>query len=94
MGWVIRTHDGKELSIKQNDENRIKELAKRLELVPVTLLNGTIQYIKPSNVSRLEYVHEQKVVPENLRLEQPDNHGSESPAKEKLRQQLKDKGIL
>jgi len=95
MPWIIKTHDGKELTIRQNDETIIKELAKRLELVPVTMEDGTIKYIKPSSVSRLEYIPRTDLSVETEKLiSAPDYRGTESPSKEKLRQMLNDKSLL
>lgn len=57
--WQIATHDGKTYLIKQKDPNRIKELAKRLGLVPVTLANGRIEYFSKGTVARMSQVSQQ-----------------------------------
>nr|DAM37590.1 MAG TPA: hypothetical protein [Caudoviricetes sp.]DAP75760.1 MAG TPA: hypothetical protein [Caudoviricetes sp.] len=54
--WQITTHDGKTYTITQKDPNRIKELAKRLGLVPVTLANGKIEYFSKGTVARMSQV--------------------------------------
>lgn len=54
--WQITTHDGKTYTITQKDPNRIKELAKRLGLVPVTIANGKIEYFSKGTVARISQV--------------------------------------
>lgn len=54
MSYVIKTHDGKTLAIKQNEPGVIKALANRLELTPVELLSGEIVYLSRGNVARIE----------------------------------------
>jgi hypothetical protein len=51
--YQITAHDGKIYSIAQTDSNRVKELAKRLDLVPVTLANGRIEYFSKGAVARI-----------------------------------------
>jgi len=96
MSWVIKYHDGTETAIRQQDEDRIKQLASRLELVPVTLLDGNIIYIKPSSVAKMEKKHDfnKNVIDIDKRIHKPDYRGEQSDAKEKVREMLKEKGIL
>ena len=51
--YQITTHDGKVYTIAQKDQARIQQLAKRLELVPVTLDDGKIEYFSKGTVARL-----------------------------------------
>ena len=51
--YEITTHDGRTYQIAQQDEKRIAQLAKRLELVPVTLTNGKVEYFSKGTVARL-----------------------------------------
>ena len=51
--YEITTHDGRTYQIAQQDEKRIAQLAKRLELVPVMLTNGKVEYFSKGTVARL-----------------------------------------
>ena len=51
--YQITTHDGKVYTIAQKDQARIQQLAKRLDLVPVTLATGKIEYFSKGTVARL-----------------------------------------
>jgi Mor family transcriptional regulator len=82
--YVIKTHDGAVLSIKQNDQDMIKKLAKKLELTAVTLVDGSVVYLSKGTVARIEKSKESN--PNTYRLiDPPDYRGMTSPAKEKLR---------
>lgn len=51
--YEITTHDGKTYAINQEDELRIAQLAKRLDLVPVTLASGRIEFFSKGTVARI-----------------------------------------
>lgn len=92
--YSIRTHDGRILSIKQDNPEIIKKLAKQLELVAVTLATGDIIYVSKGNVARIEKSSD-NIHPDNrYLLESPNYKGTNSEAKERVRQKLKEKGIL
>ena len=52
--YEIVTHDGKVYQIANTDKDKLARLAKALELVPVTLTNGTVEYFAKGNVARLQ----------------------------------------
>jgi hypothetical protein len=96
MQYIIKTHDGKELAIKQNDPEVIALLAKKLELIAVTLKNGKITYLSKGTVARLEVMEytEADIIKQSNRIEPPDYRGRNSAEKEKVRAMLKNKGLL
>ena len=51
--YQVTTHDGRVYDLAQEDPNRIKELAKRLELIPVRLTNGDVEYLSKGTVARI-----------------------------------------
>lgn len=51
--YEITTHDGKTYAIAQSDQKRIEQLVKRLDLVPVALTNGKVEYFSKGTVARL-----------------------------------------
>lgn len=94
MSYVIRTHDGRALAIKQKDETKIHELTKRLELTAVELVSGEIVFLSKGTVARIE--KDTNVYPEKVdvdhRIEAPDNRGTVSREKiESIRDALKRK---
>jgi len=92
--YVIKTHDGKSLAIKQTDTERIKELAKRLELTAVELVTGEIVFLSKGTVARIEKDNIQQIEENDKQIEAPDYRGTPSEAKERVRDMLKEKGIL
>jgi len=54
MKYEIITHDGKTYAINQDDPKIIAKLASKLELVPVTLASGRIEYFAKGNVARIQ----------------------------------------
>lgn len=54
MKYEIVTHDGKIYEINQDDPKIIAKLASKLELIPVTLANGKIEYFAKGNVARIQ----------------------------------------
>ena len=52
--YEIVTHDGKVYKIANTDKDKLARLAQALELVPVTLTNGTVEYFAKGNVARLQ----------------------------------------
>lgn len=85
MSYVIKTHDGKSLVIKQKDEDRVMELAKKLDLTPVQLISGEIVFLSKGNVARIEKKIDIDSEDENIKSQRPDYRGEHSPSKEALR---------
>lgn len=88
--YTIKTHDGKSLSIKQNDPEKIKELARALELTAVTLSDNSIIFLSKGTVARLERtsgMEADSIKDSTHILDRPDHRGKYSPAKEVLRKQ-------
>ena len=54
MKYEIVTHDGKTYEIQQDNPQVIGMLAKNLELIPVTLSSGKIEYFAKGNVARIQ----------------------------------------
>lgn len=54
MKYEIVTHDGKTYEIQQDNPQVIGMLAKDLELIPVTLHDGKIEYFAKGNVARIQ----------------------------------------
>lgn len=57
MKYEIVTHDGKTYEIQQDNPEVIGRLASKLELVPVTLSSGKIEYFAKGNVARIQSKH-------------------------------------
>lgn len=57
MKYEIVTHDGKTYEIQQDNPQVIGMLAKNLELIPVTLSSGKIEYFAKGNVARIQSKH-------------------------------------
>ena len=70
MSYEIVTHDGKIYEINQDDPKIIAKLANRLELVPVSLTNGKIEYFAKGNVARIQ--HTNKTIDNTRRLPSGD----------------------
>lgn len=84
--WQITTHDGKTYTITQKGPNRIKELAKRLGLVPVTLANGRIEYFSKGTVARMSQVSQQTQERAIAAEAQRDRAGMDSEGFQKFQQ--------
>ena len=54
MKYELVTHDGKSFVIAQDDPAIIAKLASKLELVPVRLANGHVEYFSKGNIARLQ----------------------------------------
>lgn len=79
MKYEIVTHDGKTYEIQQDNPQVIGMLAKDLELIPVTLSSGKIEYFAKGNVARIHSKHAPSKAP---RIEGPadrDNRGTIPP---------------
>ena len=63
--YEIVTHDGKVYQIANTDKDKLARLAQALELVPVTLTNGTVEYFAKGNVARLQKSRATTAVPSN-----------------------------
>lgn len=87
--FLIKTHDGKEIALKQNDPAKIQQLAQRFELVGVVLNSGDVMYIAKGNVARIEEDKRRDKIKQE-RLSAGDYRGVESPAKDRLRKALAD----
>ena len=57
MKYEIVTHDGKTYEIQQDNPQVIGMLAKDLELIPVTLKSGKVEYFAKGNVARIQSKH-------------------------------------
>lgn len=57
MKYEIVTHDGKTYEIQQDNAEVVARLASKLELVPVTLSSGKIEYFAKGNVARIQSKH-------------------------------------
>lgn len=89
--YVIQTHDGKTLSIKQEDDTKIRQLAQQLELTAVELTNGSVVYLSKGTVARLEkrlQTEADRIIDPERTLDRPDFRGRPSPAKETLRKRF------
>ena len=51
--YQIQLHNGRVVDIKQTDPEVIKRLAAKLELIPVTLANGNIEYMSKGSVANI-----------------------------------------
>lgn len=56
MRYEIVTHDGQSYQIAQDDPERIGKLAGKLELIPVRMASGGVQYFSKGTVARLQQV--------------------------------------
>lgn len=54
MKYEIVTHDGKIYEIQQDSADIIARLASKLELIPVTLNGGKIEYFSKGTVARIQ----------------------------------------
>lgn len=54
MKYELVTHDGKSFVIAQDDPTMIAKLASKLELVPVRMANGQVEYFSKGNIARLQ----------------------------------------
>lgn len=100
--YTIKTHDGKSLSIKQDNPEKIKQLARTLELTAVTLADNSIIFLSKGTVARLErtsrteadVVHrkpqQEKLLEDDKRTED-EKYESARKASERARQILSDK---
>ena len=57
MKYEIVTHDGMTYEIQQDNPQVIGMLAKELELIPVTLKSGKVEYFAKGNVARIQSKH-------------------------------------
>lgn len=64
MKFEIVTHDGNTYEIQQDDPQVIGMLAKDLELIPVTLHDGKVEYFAKGNVARIQSSHKASNAPQ------------------------------
>ena len=77
MKYEIITHDGKSYEIQQDNPEVVARLAGKLELVPVTLSSGKIEYFSKGTVARIQATHK---INGSAKIEATaDNRGSVSP---------------
>lgn len=66
--YQIVTHDGHVYDIAQKDDAVIGKLANKLELVPVKLSDGEIEYFSKGTVARISSKHERAQVDQSTSL--------------------------
>ena len=79
MKYEIVTHDGKTYEIQQDNPQVIGMLAKDLELIPVTLSSGKVEYFAKGNVARIQSKHAPSKAPRIESTADIDNHGTIRP---------------
>lgn len=88
MKYEIVTHDGKTYEIQQDNPQVIGMLAKDLELIPVTLSGGEIEYFAKGNVARIQSKH----APSNAaRIENKTNVNNHSTVSQERLDELRAK---
>lgn len=78
MKYEIITHDGKTYEISQDDPEVIRKLAKKLELVAVTLHDGKVEYFAKGNVARIQAKHKVSNSKQITAQAEIDNRGTVS----------------
>ena len=78
MKYEIITHDGKTYEISQDDPEVIRKLAKKLELVAVTLHDGKVEYFAKGNVARIQAKHKVSNSKQITAKAEIDNRGTVS----------------
>ncbi len=77
-------------------EERAKKIAAKAKLIPVNV-NGQIHFINPSDIASIKPNGRLERIDSSRQIKAPDHRGKESPAKEKLRNQMqklsKDKAV-
>lgn len=76
MKYEIVTHDGKTYEIQQDNPQVIGMLAKDLELIPVTLSSGKVEYFAKGNVARIQSKHAPSNAPRIESTADIDNRGT------------------
>lgn len=79
MKYEIVTHDGKTYEIQQDNPQVIGMLAKDLELIPVTLSSGKVEYFAKGNVARIQSKHAPSKAPRIEGTADIDNSGTIPP---------------
>ena len=93
--YEIVTHDGKVYQIANTDKDKLARLAQALDLVPVKLTNGTIEYFSKGNVARLQKSKAPAVVPTDTLIAQTtaDNREAPGPGYAKFQDMKKKMGL-
>lgn len=93
--YEIVTHDGKVYQIANTDKDKLARLAQALELVPVTLTNGTVEYFAKGNVARLQKSRATTTVPTDTLITPTIANNREDPGEgyEKYQQMKKKMGL-
>lgn len=90
--YEIVTHDGKVYQIANTDKEKLARLAQSLELVPVTLTSGTVEYFAKGNVARLQKSRVITTVPTDTLIAPTIANNREEPGEGyKKYQQMKSK---
>ena len=76
MKYEILTHDGKSYEIQQTDPEIISKLSAKLELVPVTLKDGRIEYFSKGTVARIQSSHAPSSSKQITKGDEPDYRGT------------------
>ena len=78
MKYEIVTHDGMTYEIQQDNPQVIGMLAKELELIPVTLKSGKVEYFAKGNVARIQAKHKVSNSKQITAKAEIDNRGTVS----------------
>ena len=89
MRYELTDYNGKVIQVTSEQATKI---ATKAGLLPIKV-GEQIHFINPSNIASIKPSGDSAEVNPN-QIEAPDYRGRPSEAKEKIRQQLKDKGIL
>ena len=93
--YEIVTHDGKVYQLSNTDKEKLARLAQTLELVPVTLTNGNVEYFAKGNVARLQKSKAPAVIPTDTLIAPIIDNNREEPGEgyEKYQQMKKKIGL-
>lgn len=78
MKYEIVTHDGKTYEIQQDNPEIVARLAGKLDLIPVTLSSGKIEYFSKGTVARIQSSSKQSKAPRIEAKPPMDNRGTVS----------------
>ena len=73
MKYEIVTHDGKTYEIQQDNADVIARLASKLELIPVTLNSGKVEYFSKGTVARIQTNTKSATVQPERTLQEKNN---------------------
>ena len=93
--YEIVTHDGKVYQIANTDKDKLARLAQTLELVPVILTNGTVEYFAKGNVARLQKSKVTAAIPSDTLIAPTiaNNREEQGEGYEKYQQMKKKMGL-